>query len=310
MAKLKYKMTRDTLFHVYFTKHPDLLKRLVAALLDLQYESIEQFEITNPERPPEVVGGKFCGLDISMVVNEERINLEVQVQNKGDFPERSLFYWAREYSSSISEGQSYSDLPKTIVIGILDFKLFNCREFHSEFQALEVTRHTPLTDKLSMHYFELPKFSSQIDIEDYKVLWLKFFQAKTEEEIAKIEALEVPFMKEAVKAYRSVTVSTAFKEIERMKTKARFDEAQALHNATQKGMKLGLEEGIELGIEQGLEQGLEQGRQQGAEEERQKWQELIEKINAERQEENEKMRAIIAELEKMSEKIAELEARS
>jgi hypothetical protein len=48
MTRLKYTLKTDTLFKLLFTKYPDLLKRLVAALLGIQYESIEQFGISNP----------------------------------------------------------------------------------------------------------------------------------------------------------------------------------------------------------------------------------------------------------------------
>ena len=122
-------------------------------------------------------------------------------------------------------------MPRTIIINILAFELFDCKEFHSEFQALEVTRHTLLTDKLCLHYYELPKLPDSLNTGNSKELWLNLFNAETEEELSKIESLEVPIMSEAVKAYRHVTASPEFKEIERLRSKARHDEAQALYNA-------------------------------------------------------------------------------
>ena len=153
--RLEYTFKTDTLFKILFVKYPDLLKRLVTELLGIKYDDIEQFNITNPEIQPENLGDKFCRLDINMMVDGQRIDLEIQVRDEGDYPDRSLYYWAREFSTGISEGQDYSELPRTIIISIVAFELFNCKEFHSEFQALEVTRHTPLTDKMSLHYFEL-----------------------------------------------------------------------------------------------------------------------------------------------------------
>ena len=111
MTKLKYKFTNDTLFKILFVKYPDLLKRLVANILKIPLESITEFVITNPEVPPEVVGDKFCRLDINMLVDGQRVDLEVQVSDEGDFPERSLYYWAREYSSALGEGGEYINLP-------------------------------------------------------------------------------------------------------------------------------------------------------------------------------------------------------
>jgi hypothetical protein len=69
MTELKYKFTYDTLFKLLFVKHPDVLKRLVAAALGISVDNISKFVITNPEIPPEMVGDKFCRLDINMVID-------------------------------------------------------------------------------------------------------------------------------------------------------------------------------------------------------------------------------------------------
>ena len=111
MTKLKYTLKTDTLFKLLFTKNPDLLKSLVAALLSIQYESIEQFHIANPDISPEELGKKFCRLDINMMVNGQIVDLEVQVSNEGNYPERSLYYWAREFSIGLDEGQIIQRYP-------------------------------------------------------------------------------------------------------------------------------------------------------------------------------------------------------
>ena len=231
MAKLEYTFKNDALFKILFVNHPDLLKRLVAELLCIKIESIGQFEITNPEIPSEQVGEKFCRLDINMTLDGRRVDLEIQVNDEGDYPERSLYYWAREYSTALGEGGKYSSLPCTIIISIVGFSLFDCEELHSEFQALEVTRHTPLTDKICLHYFELPKLPKQITRDDEQKLWLKLFSAETEEELKKIESMEVPVMKQAINAYRSAAASNEFKEIERLRSRTRHNEASALAHA-------------------------------------------------------------------------------
>jgi len=68
VARLEYTFKNDTLFKMLFVQYPDLLKRLVAELLAIRIESIGEFTITNPEMPPEVIGDKFCRLDINMMV--------------------------------------------------------------------------------------------------------------------------------------------------------------------------------------------------------------------------------------------------
>ena len=157
MNKLQYTFKTDTLFKMLFVKHQDLLEKLVATLLGIPLESIEQFTVRNPEMPPEILGDKFCRLDINMIVNNQRIDLEVQVAYEGDYPERVMLYWAREFSTALPAGQSYSMLPRTMIISIIDFNLFDCKEYHSFFQPLEVTRHTLLSDKMGFHVFRTEK---------------------------------------------------------------------------------------------------------------------------------------------------------
>lgn len=228
MTKLEYTFKNDTLFKMLFVQYPDLLKRLVAELLGIQLDSIGQFDITNPEMPPEVMGDKFCRLDINMTVNGQRVDLEIQISDEGDYPERSLYYWAREYSTALGEGEEYADLPRTIVISIVAFTLFGCTEFHSEFQPLEVTRHEQLTNKMCLHYFELPKLPEVVGADDELKLWLSLFNAETEEDLAKIEALEVPVMEQAIGAYRKVTATDEFRELERQRHYAAHNRASAL----------------------------------------------------------------------------------
>ena len=248
MSKLQYTFKTDTLFKMLFVRNQDLLWKLVAVLLRIPLESIQELVVRNPEIAPEMLGEKFCRLDINMVVNGQCIDLEVQVANEGDYPERVMYYWAREFSSSLATGESYSTLPRTIVISIIDFSLFNCTEYYSFFQALEVTRHTLLSDKMGFQFFELTKLPGNIDEKDSLLLWLSLFKANTEEELEKIRAMEVPEMEEAINAYYTITASSEFREIERLRAKARHDEAQALHHARQEGRQEGIREGRQEGI--------------------------------------------------------------
>ena len=217
MTKLVYKFTNDVLFKWLFVNNPDLLKRLIARMLGILLESISEFVVTNPEIPPDVMGEKFCRLDISMIVDGRRIGLEVQVANEGDYPERSLYYWAREYSSALPLGGEYIDLPRTIVISILAFKQFDCDEYYSEHMVLEVTRHTLLTDRLCLKFYELPKLPEIDNADDELELWLTLFRAETEEDLARIETMGGELMKQAVGAYRTVTANNEFREVERLR---------------------------------------------------------------------------------------------
>jgi len=235
MSELVYKFTNDALFKMVFVKYPELLKRLVAIILGVRLERIGEFVITNPDMTPEVMGDKFCRLDINMIVDGQRVDLEIQVRDEGDYPERSLYYWARDFSTALKEGEDYKTLPRTVIISILGFTQFHCPEFYSEYQILEVKRHTPLTDRLWMVYFELPKLPEIADANDELKLWLTLFNAKTEEDLTKIESLGGSIMQQAIGAYRQVAATDEFKEIERLRSRARHSEASAIRHAQDTG---------------------------------------------------------------------------
>jgi len=273
MTKLEYTFKTDTLFKMLFVQNPSLLKNLVASLLAIPIESIERLEVNNPDMHPDNMGEKFCRLDINMTVDGQRVDLEIQVNNEGNYPERILYYWARDYSSALPEGGDYKELPRTIVISIINFNLFDCPDFHSEFCPLEVKRHEPLSDRMSLHFFELRKLpANQLSAADNLLLWLSLFKAETEEELEKINALEVPVMVQAINAYKKITVDPDFRELERQRSIARHNETTALRHA----------------------------REQGEESERKIWQGVVadkDAAIADKDAENERLRAQIAQLQ-------------
>ncbi|MCL2853355.1 MAG: Rpn family recombination-promoting nuclease/putative transposase [Defluviitaleaceae bacterium] len=232
-TRLEYTFKSDVLVKMRFREYQHLLKRLIAVLLEIPLDSISHFHMTNTEMPPEEIGKKFCRLDINMVVDDKRVNLEIQVEDEGNYPERALFHFARVYSASLPAGNDYNELPRTIIISIIDFELFDCDEVHSEFQILEVTRHTPLTDKCGLHFFELPKMQdvASIDHNSEKDLWLALFNAETEEELEELTKNGGVVMGEAIKAYRGVTATEEFRSLEWLRAKTRHDEANALSHA-------------------------------------------------------------------------------
>ena len=278
MAKLEYTLKTDTLFKMLFEKNQDLLKRLVAKLLGILVEDIEEFAVTNPGIPPEELGKKFCHLDINMKVNGQLVNVEVQVEDEGDYPERSLYHWSRQYSNALNKGRVYSELPRTFVISFLAFSQFDDTDhYYSEFRPLEVTRHTLLTDRMVLQYFELPKLPDDIiDANDELKLWLLLFKADTEEEISKIEETGVPFMVQAIEAFRSISASEEFRELERLREKTRNNERAALAYARRKGK--------------------DEGRIEGRIEERQVWQGVVAEKDAAHADE---VSRLLAEIERL-----------
>ncbi|MCL1987747.1 MAG: Rpn family recombination-promoting nuclease/putative transposase [Firmicutes bacterium] len=258
-TKLQYTFKSDILFKMLFVRYPELLQRLVAALLSIPLISIDGFIVENSEIPPEEVGTKFCRLDIRMTVAGKHINLEIQVQNEGNFLERTMFNWAKMYSTALPKGENYKELPQAIVINILDFVQFNCKEVYSKFMPMETTRHEVLSDKQQYHFFELPKMPNvaTIDTTSEQDLWLALFNASTEEELEELISKGGKVMGQAVTAYRSITADEQYKYLERLRDKRERDEAQALSNARDKGIVEGIIKGKIEGKIEGKTEGIE-----------------------------------------------------
>ena len=203
---LAHRFTNDGLFKIFFVKNRDLLIKLVAAILKVESNSIKNLVIINSEIAAENLGGKFIRLDINMDIDGKLVNLEIQVKS-AKFRDRSLYYWARNFTSSLESGENYDKLPHTICISIIDEPMFDNESYHSEFRLLEVNRYEMLSDKLLLKFFELPKLPKDIDINNPLECWLSLFNAKTEDDLHIIERLGVPEMKKAVKQYNNVVVS-------------------------------------------------------------------------------------------------------
>ena len=238
--KLQYTFKSDVLFKMLFIKNTNLLKRLLSTLLEIPYENIDNFIIRNTEIPPEEIGKKFCRLDINMTVNDVLVSIEIQVANEGNYKDRSLYNWSKIFVSSLGTGENYKDTPKVITINILDFILFDDnKEVHSEYKLLEVTRYTQLTDKMSIHFFELPKLNEieSLNFKDKKQLWLALFNAETKEELDILQQIGGDVMAQAIEAYESITADKDFIELERLRAKTRFNESHALYHAEQRGAR-------------------------------------------------------------------------
>ena len=93
-------------------------------------------------------------------------------------------------------------------------------------------KHTFKTDILfKLLFTKYPELLKRLVVQ---LLWLALFKADTEEELKQIQVLEVPELNEAINAYHIVASSPEFQELERMRIKAKYDEAQALRNERRK----------------------------------------------------------------------------
>ena len=251
MARNVISAKLDIIFKKIFTENEDMLHSFVASMLEIPQERIKEIKITNPELPPETLTGKFSRLDLSLKVDDKLVNVEIQVKNDADYRDRTLFYWAKLYSSELKSGEDYSELKQTITINIINFNMFNTDDYHTEVAAMIKDTGEVFSDKFSIHFFELKKVGRKPNPNNSRELWLQFINADSEEEFEMISQTNVPIMKKAVNVIYDMSEDTKIREIARLREKALHDEASALKNAKAEGMA----EGIEVGVVKGRAEG-------------------------------------------------------
>ena len=86
-------------------------------------------------------------LYITLNNNDTEINLEMQINNLFNWPERSLSYLCRTYDN-LCRGQDYHLTKPAIHIEILDFTLFpDTPEFYATYKLMNVRNHHIFNDK-------------------------------------------------------------------------------------------------------------------------------------------------------------------
>ena len=195
-----------------------------------------------------------------MQLNDKLVNIEIQVKEEPDFADRTLFYWSKMYSSELKSGEEYGELKESICINIINFNMFDCNEFHSHFKVMEKNRHELLSDKFSIHFFELKKINKNVNPDNRMQLWLQLINAETEEELNMLENTNIPTIQKAVLVIKEMSEDEKIQEIAHIREKQLHDEATALGNAKREGIAEGIAQGITQGIAQGIIEGVNKGK--------------------------------------------------
>lgn len=253
-GRLPYTLTNDYLFHIVFQRNKKILRELIRSLLNLKDEEIIDIKLENPITPGEHIDDKTITLDLLITLNGNRkINIEMQVVNGKDWPERSLTYLCKSFDN-LKSGNDYIDVMPVIHIGILDFTLFpEYPEFYAHYAMKNIINNNIYSDKLLLNVLDL----TQIDIATEKDItcglqtWAKLFKAKTWEEIKMLTAN----YKELENIVDIVQDALADKDI-RMQCEAREryerDRTSLYNSGKREGYTDGLSEGHAAGLNEGI----------------------------------------------------------
>ena len=194
-----YGMRNDYMFHAVLQKNEQVLRHLLATLLEMDEADIASCRIENPIELGKEIEGKDCVLDVKLQLNDDRIiNIELQVYKQTYWVNRSLLYWARAYDS-IKSGQENGMLLPTYHIGILDFTLFEEHpKFMAQYRIMDVEDHFLYSDKLCIKVLDLTqieKAEKMPDTDKSLLKWAKIFKAETLEELEQLTSGEEVFEK-------------------------------------------------------------------------------------------------------------------
>ncbi|MDD3416392.1 MAG: Rpn family recombination-promoting nuclease/putative transposase [Lachnospiraceae bacterium] len=185
-GKVPYSLTNDYLFRAVMQDNQNVLRGLVCSLLHLKADEINSIDIRNPIILGEQIDSKTFILDLKILLNDnELINIEMQITNYLDWPDRSIGYLSREFDQ-LNRGSVYANVLLVHQIGILNFTLFpECPEFYATNKIMNVKNHHIYSDKFTLSVLDLTQIhiATEEDISHQLDYWAKLFLAKTWEDI-------------------------------------------------------------------------------------------------------------------------------
>ena len=183
---IPYTFLNDYMFRVILQKHKNVLRSIVCACLKLEVGDVQDIVVQNPIEFGEAIDDKTFILDINVLLNNNTIiNLEMQVLDLKDWPERSLSYLARSYDN-VAKGDEYINVKPVYHIGFLNYTIFlEYPEFFAKYRMMNIKNHNVYTTKFNLCVVDLTKIelATQEDVDTGLVYWTQVFKAKTWEEL-------------------------------------------------------------------------------------------------------------------------------
>ena len=256
---VELQLTNDYIFKRLFSKkgNEDILKDLLEGILEIPIKEVEVMQEVELERVD--IKDKLGVLDIKAVINEDiTVDIEMQIADEKNMIERTLFYWSGLYYTGLKRGQDYKLNNKVITINILMYNIFKEEKYHTIGLIKERESNKKITDKLEIHFIELPKFLKSKEIGNKKLRqWLDFICNKRKGEI-EMAVKENEKIAKASQEWEYLRGDEAVKRMAFLKEKWERDWNSSMRSAKEIGMEKGIKEGMEKGVEEGMEKGIEE----------------------------------------------------
>ena len=260
MRTRKFNALNDILFKFVFghRENKGITLSFINAVLGLEGErAFVDLQFADREVDPDEESGKGSTLDLLCMTNDEtQINIEVQVQKRQNMGQRSLYYWAKLYHSTLRRGEDYTHLRRTISINLLGYTYLPLKGFHHMYGLYDETGAHRLTEDLEIHFLELPKVT-RTDIRRMRTLdkWMAFIGNKLSN-----EEMEEIAMSEAA-------INMAWDRIETFMRDAgsrrKYEQREKYEHDYVSDMNGSRREGLAEGLAKGRAEGRAEGRHDG-----------------------------------------------
>ena len=244
MVEKKPAVINDYIFKKIFSKkgNESILKDFLISVLDIPIQKVETRAEVSLER--QIEENKLGRLDILAKLDDSTIvNIEVQILNKYNFIDRTMYYWSGNYYNELRAGEDYKEVKKVIAINILDYEIFEEGPYHEIARIRRDFKNKILTDKMELHFIQIPKFLKENRGTKTKLeQWMQFISQKDEKEV-ELAMKENEEIKKANEEYEYLTGDEAERRLALLREEAIRDEKTMLKGSREEGIEIGRKEG-------------------------------------------------------------------
>ena len=154
-------LANNFIFYKVMRHHPDACQHLLEMLLNIK---IEKMTIANEEVIDVDHDAKSIRLDVYVKEENRVYDIEIQIANTRELPERARFYSSAIDLDTLTKGKSFRDLPESHIIFICMENIFenNLPVYTFENICIE-DGLTKLNDRSYKHFFIAPTCAKMIE---------------------------------------------------------------------------------------------------------------------------------------------------
>ncbi len=240
--------------------HPDILIRFLNAIFESKdtsgdYDPIISVEIKTTEIPKDSYDSKASILDIrAKTSRKEIINIEIQRKDEGNILERALYYLCKMFTEQLGSGGKYEELERSVAIVITDFKtdFIKNPDFHTCHSFADDSTFGKLTDKLELHFIELPKME-KFNEDDVLQLFLQFLKNPQDVKVQE-KSIDVKELSKAKSELQKLSVDPDMRYEYELRERTIKDINSMMSTREAKGIAKGIAKGMEQGRVEGIEE--------------------------------------------------------